>query len=54
MSVTALTLTQFLREILKSDLTGEEVIAIAQRCYGADRKTVGKLWNDLLCKSHGI
>ena len=54
MSVTALTLTQFLREVLESDLTGEEVFAIANRCYGVSHRRFGKIWNDLLCKQHGI
>ena len=54
MSVTALTLSQFLKEVLDSDLTGEEVFAVAHRCYGIDKRSFGKLWNELLCKQHGI
>ena len=54
MTTQYLTLMQFLREVLDSDLTGEEVFAIANRCYGIDKRSFGKLWNDLLCKSHGI
>ena len=54
MSVQALTLSQFLKEVLDSDLTGEEVFAIANRCYGIDKRSFGKLWNELLCKHHGV
>ena len=54
MSYQYLTLSQFLKEVLDSDLTGEEVFAIAQRCYGVSHRRFGKLWNDLLCKQHGI
>lgn len=54
MSVHALTLIQFLQEVLDSDLTGEEVFAIAHRCYGIDHRSFGKLWNELLCRHHGI
>ena len=54
MSVQALTLTQFLKEVLDSELTGEEVFAVANRCYGIDKRSFGKLWNELLCKQHGI
>ena len=54
MSVQALTLSQFLKEVLDSELTGEEVFAVANRCYGIDKRSFGKLWNELLCKQHGI
>lgn len=54
MSVTVLTLSQFLQEVLDSDLTGEEVFAIAHRCYGVSHRRFGKLWNALLCSAHGI
>ena len=54
MSTQYLTLTQFLKEVLDSDLTGEEVFAIAQRCYGVSHRRFGQLWNELLCGHHGI
>ena len=54
MSHQYLTLTQFLQEVLDSDLTGEEVFAIANRAYGVSHREFGKLWNNLLCRSHGI
>ena len=54
MSVQALTLTQFMRAVLDSDLTGEEVFAIAHRCYGVSHRRFGQLWNELLCKHHGV
>lgn len=54
MTTQYLTLTQFLLEVLDSDLSGEEVFAIANRCYGVSHRKFGKLWNELLCSSHGI
>jgi hypothetical protein len=54
MRVTPLNLVEFLSEVLDSDLTGEEVFAIAHRVYGVSHKRFGQLWNELLCKSHGI
>ena len=54
MFVTTLNLTMFLKAMLDTDLSGEEVVDFACRAFHVDRKYVGQVWNDLLCQHHGI
>ena len=54
MSVTTLNLKAFLKAMLDTDLSGDEVVDFACRAFHVDRKHVGQVWNHLLCQHHGV